>query len=125
VAPGNPAPAPNAKPRSPRIARLTTSQPQLLQAGSAFNRLKELAEGATNISFTDWLPEIRLREIVAKAEAAIYVPIDEDFGLSSVEAMAAGKPGVGVAEGGLPQTVVDGETGVFIFVSEAKNKLYT
>jgi len=34
--------------------------------------------------------------------------------MSPVEAMAAGKPVIGVAEGGLLETVVDGETGALI-----------
>ncbi len=34
--------------------------------------------------------------------------------MSPVEAMAAGKPVIGVAEGGLLETLVDGETGILI-----------
>jgi glycosyltransferase involved in cell wall biosynthesis len=40
--------------------------------------------------------------------------VDEDFGMSPVESMAAGKPVIGVAEGGLLETVVDGETGLLL-----------
>jgi len=40
--------------------------------------------------------------------------VDEDFGTSPVEAMAAGKPVIGVAQGGLLETVVDGQTGCLI-----------
>ncbi len=45
------------------------------------------------------------------ARASIYIPRDEDFGMSPVESMAAGKPVIGVAEGGLLETIVHGETG--------------
>ena len=34
--------------------------------------------------------------------------------MSPVEAMSAGKPVIGVAEGGLLETVVDGETGILV-----------
>ncbi len=82
--------------------------------GSELERLKELASGAANISFTGWVGEEELRVLVGNARAAVYVPIDEDFGMSPVEAMAAGKPVIGVAEGGLLETLVDGETGILI-----------
>jgi glycosyltransferase involved in cell wall biosynthesis len=35
----------------------------------------------------------------------VYIPVDEDFGMSPVESMAAGKPVIGVQEGGLWETV--------------------
>ncbi len=77
-------------------------------------RLRSLAAGASNITFTGWTSDERLRELIGRARAAIYVPQDEDFGMSPVEAMAAGKPVIGVAEGGVLETVVDGETGLLV-----------
>lgn len=79
--------------------------------GPEEGRLRMLAAGATNIAFTGWTDDARLRDLVGRCRAAIYLPEDEDFGMSPVEAMAAGKPVIGVAEGGLLETVVDGETG--------------
>lgn len=76
--------------------------------------LRRLAAGARNILFTGWLSEPVLADLVGRARAAIYIPRDEDFGMSPVEAMAAGKPVIGVAEGGLLETVVDGETGFLV-----------
>lgn len=73
--------------------------------------LRQLARGAANIQFTGWLSESDLCRLVGSSRAAIYVPHDEDFGMSPVEAMAAGKPVIGVAEGGMLETVVNGETG--------------
>lgn len=77
-------------------------------------RLKALAKGAPNIVFTGWQDEEGLRACVGGAQAAIYVPTDEDFGMSPVEAMAAGKPVIGVREGGMLETVLDGETGTLV-----------
>jgi glycosyltransferase involved in cell wall biosynthesis len=76
--------------------------------------LRRLAAGAGNITFTGWTDDDRLRDLIGRARAAIYVPRDEDFGMSPVEAMSAGKPVIGVAEGGLLETVVDGETGFLV-----------
>ena len=82
--------------------------------GSELQRLKCLAGEAGNISFTGWQSLSELSDCLGRARAAIYVPINEDFGLSPVEAMAAGKPVIGVAEGGLLETIVHGETGYLI-----------
>lgn len=76
--------------------------------------LRARAAGADNISFTGWTGEAELRALVAGAVATIYVPVEEDFGMSPVESMAAGKPVIGVAEGGLLETVVPGETGLLV-----------
>lgn len=82
--------------------------------GSDFQRLKSMAENSKNIHFTGWLDEPKLKELVGRAIATLYVPMDEDFGMSPVESMAAGKPVIGVAEGGLLETVVHGNTGILI-----------
>jgi glycosyltransferase involved in cell wall biosynthesis len=46
-------------------------------------------------------------------EAAVfaYAPLNEPFGLAPLEAMACGTPVVGVAEGGVRESVADGEGG--------------
>jgi glycosyltransferase involved in cell wall biosynthesis len=43
---------------------------------------------------------------------AYVVPGEEDFGMAPVEAMAAGKPVIGLKRGGVTETVIDGSTGV-------------
>lgn len=82
--------------------------------GSQEAVLREQATGCSNIEFTSWLTDGELANLIGRCRAVIYVPIDEDFGMSPVEAMAAGKPVIGVAEGGLLETVIDGETGVLL-----------
>jgi glycosyltransferase involved in cell wall biosynthesis len=82
--------------------------------GSDEARLKRLGAGAPNIEFVGWCDAMRLRQLVGRALATLYIPRDEDFGISPVESMAAGKPVIGVAEGGLLETVRDGETGLLI-----------
>ncbi|MDP3758825.1 MAG: glycosyltransferase, partial [Candidatus Daviesbacteria bacterium] len=44
---------------------------------------------------------------------ALIIPGIEDFGLTSLEAQALGKPVVAFAEGGALETVVSGKTGIF------------
>ena len=46
--------------------------------------------------------------------AMLYAPILEPFGLTPIEAMACGTPVIGVREGGVRETVVDGMTGALV-----------
>ena len=94
--------------------RMPTQRLVVASGGSQTERLRRLAGDAPNIVFTSWLPDDALARLIGGARASIYIPRDEDFGLSPVESMAAGKPVIGVAEGGLLETVVDGETGVLL-----------
>ena len=80
--------------------------------GSELERLKAIAEGAANITFTGWCSHTELSRLVGSCIATIYLPKDEDFGMSPVESMAAGKPVIGVKEGGVQETVLHGATGI-------------
>jgi glycosyltransferase involved in cell wall biosynthesis len=82
--------------------------------GTNEDALRRRAAGAKNIVFTGWLSRAGMAELLARSIASIYIPKDEDFGLSPVESMAAGKPVIGVAEGGLRETILDGETGCLL-----------
>lgn len=73
-------------------------------------KIKQLS----NISFEGFVSAERLRELIGKCYAGIYIPVDEDLGLTQIEFMAAGKPVIGVKEGGLLETIIDGETGILI-----------
>lgn len=81
--------------------------------GEDFEVLKAKAAGARNIEFRGWVDDDGLVELIGRAIATIYVPKDEDFGMSPVESMAAGKPVIGVAQGGLIETITD-KTGTLI-----------
>lgn len=72
-------------------------------------RLERLA-GPT-VRFAGRLDRAALLDLFARCHAYL-VPGVEDFGIAPVEAMAAGKPVVGIRRGGVAETVVDGSTGV-------------
>ena len=82
--------------------------------GSQLERLKKIAAYAPNIEFTGWVTEERLAELVGHCKATIYIPKDEDYGMTPVESIAAGKPVIGVNEGGVSETVVEGVSGTLM-----------
>lgn len=68
----------------------------------------------TNVIYEGLVTDERLFELVGKCFAGIYIPVNEDFGMTQIEIMSAGKPVIGVKEGGLTETIIDGETGILI-----------
>lgn len=55
-----------------------------------------------------------LCEAYAGARFLAFTPHAEEFGLAALEAMAAGKPVLATAEGGLPALIADGHTGLLV-----------
>ena len=86
----------------------------ITSSGPQETNLKKLAAGYGNISFAGQLSESQLRKSIAESIATIYIPKQEDFGMCPIESMAAGKPVIAAAEGGLLETVIPEETGIFI-----------
>jgi len=65
----------------------------------------------SNVSFLGYVDEATKRRLMQRCRALIF-PGEEDFGLTPVEAMAAGAPVIAYSRGGACETLVDGETGV-------------
>jgi Glycosyltransferase len=86
-------------------------------------KLKKLAANCDNIRFTGWLEETELLDLLGNCLATIYIPEDEDFGMTPVESMAAGKPVIASHQGGIKETVINQETGVFIGEQSLKEQL--
>ncbi|MGI6374157.1 MAG: glycosyltransferase [Patescibacteria group bacterium] len=80
--------------------------------GVDLKRLKKLARGRENIEFLGRVTEEEKIKLFAQAEAFIN-PQEEDFGITVVESMAAGRPVIALAAGGALETVVAGKTGLF------------
>jgi glycosyltransferase involved in cell wall biosynthesis len=72
--------------------------------GSQGEVLRRHAADATNIQFTGWVDASHMQQLLGHCIASIYLGMQEPFGISPVESMAAGKPVIGVAEGGLLDT---------------------
>ncbi|MGB9637023.1 MAG: glycosyltransferase, partial [Thermoplasmata archaeon] len=77
---------------------------------SAENYLKSL-NPPENVVFLGEVNERELVKLYANCRGLITTAIDEDFGMTPLEAMASGKSVLAVNEGGYRETVVDGVTG--------------
>ncbi|MCX7066428.1 MAG: glycosyltransferase [Methylococcales bacterium] len=86
----------------------------VVSGGSEEAKLREMAQNYSNIHITGWQSDEQIRHWVGNAIATIYIPVDEDFGMAPVESMAAGKPVIGVADGGLLETLQHGKTGLLL-----------
>ena len=81
------------------------------QVGIDLDRFVRGLDPPPNVEFLGEIAEPKLLELYATCRGLVAVSNDEDFGLTPVEAMAAGKAVVGVDEGGYRETVIPGETG--------------
>jgi len=81
-------------------------------------KLKKLSGG--NIELTGRLGETSLYQTFAHAVGFITLARDEDFGMTPVEAQAAGTPVIAYNGGGFKESVVDGVTGILINGTDEK-----
>jgi len=86
----------------------------LCSSGSEDKQLRNLAKDSANINFVGQVSDEKLHKLISECIATIYIPKDEDFGMSPVESMAAGKPVICSGHGGPTESVVNGETGCYV-----------
>jgi len=60
------------------------------------------------------VPDAQLKDFYANCLCAVYTPKNEDFGLVPLEAAASSKSCIGINEGGLKETIIDGGTGFLV-----------
>lgn len=100
------------------LARAFASTPhrRLKVVGTGPDMKKVAAIRAPNIEVLGFRPDREVRELLAGARAFVFAGV-EDFGITAVEAQAAGTPVIAYRGGGITETVVDaGEpspTGLF------------
>jgi len=82
----------------------------LLIAGSGRDRERLESLAGPTIQFLGRVPDAELPDLMARCRAFMW-PGDEDFGISPIQAMAAGRPVIAYASGGALETVIPGQTG--------------
>ena len=87
--------------------------------GASLRALKKVA--GPNICFLGKQPDSVVEDYMQRCRGVIFPP-EEDFGITPVEAQAAGAPVIAYAKGGQAETVIDGETG-FLFAHQTVESL--
>jgi len=85
---------------------------QIAGKGPAEADLRERAADADNIEFLGYVPEAEKKRLLAEAKAVLYNPLNEDFGMVPIEALASGTPLVAVDDGFQQYQLSDGETAI-------------
>ena len=92
-----------------------------LKVAGGGRQAEELKAGAgRNVEFLGRVPDGQLQELYAGCKAFVF-PGEEDFGISPLEAQAAGRPVVAYGGGGALETVLPGVTGVFFGEKSAQS----
>lgn len=84
----------------------------LLVGGSGRDRERLERMAGDSVKFLGYVPESELPALMARCKAFIF-PGLEDFGITPVQAQAAGRPVIAFRGGGTLDTVREGETGLF------------
>jgi glycosyltransferase involved in cell wall biosynthesis len=84
---------------------------ELVVAGEGPEERRLRAMAGPTVRFLGHVSRPTLVDLFSRCHAYV-VPGVEDFGIAPVEAMAAGKPVIGLGKGGVAETVLDGVTGV-------------
>ena len=85
---------------------------RLVIAGDGEERSKLAKLAGPTITFAGDVTEQEKKKLFAGAQGFIN-PQEEDFGITAVEAMAAGTPVIAFGAGGTLETVIEGSTGLF------------
>ena len=84
-------------------------------AGKIYPGYEDLVRTAPpNVEFLGTVGDRELEDLYGSCRGFITTAIDEDYGLTPLEAMACGKPVVATCEGGYLETVVNGATGILV-----------
>jgi glycosyltransferase involved in cell wall biosynthesis len=82
--------------------------------GDGRDRARLEAMAGPNVRFLGYVPDDELVSLMAGCRAFVF-PGLEDFGLTPVQAMAAGRPVIAYAGGGALDSVLEGVTGTFFY----------
>ncbi|MFA7319696.1 MAG: glycosyltransferase, partial [Parcubacteria group bacterium] len=83
---------------------------KIIGRGPEFARLKKMA--GPNIEFLGRVSDEELRQHFSECQALVF-PQEEDFGITAIEAMAAGTPLIAYRGGDIPEHLQEGKTGIF------------
>ncbi|MGI0100774.1 MAG: glycosyltransferase [Candidatus Micrarchaeaceae archaeon] len=79
-----------------------------------YKKVSALAREVGDIRIITDAKDRKLAELYSKCTAVLYPPVNEDYGLVPLEAMASRKPVIAINDGGPRETIEDGKTGFLV-----------
>lgn len=83
----------------------------IIGKGKEETYLKSIAK--PNIEFKGQVPDEELANYYSNAKALVFASVDEDFGITPVEAQSFGIPVIALRASGVDESVIDNVTGIF------------
>jgi glycosyltransferase involved in cell wall biosynthesis len=87
-----------------------------------YKKITELAKRVGDVNVVKDISDASLRNYYARCTAVLYPPINEDYGLVPLEAMASRKVVIAVNEGGPRKTITNNSTGFLVNSEEEMAK---
>ncbi|MCL4419054.1 glycosyltransferase [Patescibacteria group bacterium] len=81
--------------------------------GFAGYELELKSKANSKIEFLGEVSDSEKLELMRNAKAFVFASVDEDFGITPVEAMSVGTPVIAYKSGGVVESVLGGKTGIF------------
>jgi glycosyltransferase involved in cell wall biosynthesis len=81
---------------------------------SYYKKIVALADAVGDVAVMADPDDKTVKQFYSNCTAVLYTPLNEDYGLVPLEAMASSKPILAVNEGGPKETVEDGKTGMLV-----------
>jgi len=105
-----------------KLAKKLNFKLKIVGETHGFNDVKKELESLSggNVELLGGVTDEELYELYGKARGFIALARDEDFGMSVVEAQAAGTPVIAFRGGGFKESIIEGETGIFIDDTEVE-----
>jgi len=101
------------------VAAFSRLKRRLIVVGDGRDRPQLEALAGPTVEFKGRLSWAEVTALMANCRAFLFPGI-EDFGISPLEAQAAGRPVIAFARGGALDTVIEGETGLFFHEQSAE-----
>lgn len=80
--------------------------------GSEYKNL--LKQKSSNIEFKGFMNMMEIKPLLQRAKAFVFTS-KEDFGIAPIEALSCGTPVIAYGKGGVRDSVIDGENGLFFY----------
>ena len=98
-------------------SKIPKAQLTVIGEGNQLERYKQnvLDQGLSeNITFPGWMDTPAIQQLASKCSLGVFPSRIESFGLSVIEAMAAGLPVIAASSGAIPENIKDGVTGTIV-----------